>query len=176
MVVTGQRIVAMIPEDDPSVIWPVCEPVLWESPDGFTWTPRSADSRFPEGAYVYDMAWRDGRFVAVGGIGFDNAVAWTSLDGTRWDRIDALAQIRGMDITQVESGPLGWIVTADPRDGSPLAGWFSPDGVCWESLPEGVAAPGVAIGEERVMFVDSNPARVSTGAPSDSILALSNCL
>ncbi len=176
IVVTSDRILALVPEDDPSVVWPVCEPVLWGSNDGATWVQLTNTSPFPDGAYVYDVAWRDGRFVAVGGIGFDNAIVWTSVDGAVWERIDALTTGTAVNVAQVESGPIGWIVTGQPRDGSATIGWFSADGVCWESLPDEVASTGVAVGEDHIMLAESDPARIWMGSPSHPISPFRRCL
>jgi hypothetical protein len=176
IVVTPDRIVALVPEDDPSVVWPVCEPVIWHSSDGATWEPPTGTSPFPEASYVYDVAWRDGRFVAVGGIGFDNAKVWTSVDARTWVEIDALDPAADVDVTEVDAGPLGWVIAGTPHDRSTTVAWYSTDGACWETVPDGVAAPGVAVGDQHVLFVDDEPARVWVGTPTNSLWPFRSCL
>lgn len=169
------RLVALIPQDDPSVVWPTCEPVLWQSLDGSAWVPLTDESPFPDGAHVYDAAWREGRFVAVGGIGFDNAIAWTSLDGRSWVRVERLVPEGRVDLTDVEAGPIGWVITGEPRDGSGPIGWFSEDGTCWERLPDGVAGDGIAVGDDHVVFAQDDPAAIWVGTPTDPLLPMRRC-
>lgn len=169
VLVTPTRLLALIPEHDPSVIWPVCEPILWESPDGSDWAPRSDESPFPEAAYVYDAAWRDGRFIAVGGIGFDDSKVWTSRDGDTWTEIDSIPAQVDADVTRVAAGPAGWIVMAAPRDGSSPIAWYSAGGECWTEVPRESAGSGVAVGDDLIVFVEDDPVRVSVGTPTDPL-------
>ncbi len=176
LVEAGSRLVALVPEHDPSVVWPVCEPVVWTSSDGAAWAPMSELSPFPFGAYVYDLAWRDGLFVAVGGIGYNVEMVWTSTDGRTWEPFDRFGGDVELDLVDVEAGPLGWVVVGAPRDGSPRVGWFSEDGRCWEQLPEGVTGRGVSVGGERIMTVDGDPPTIWIGTPTDPLIPWHRCL
>lgn len=161
----GYRIAALVPASEPSVVWPVCEPVMWASTDGLRWGRLSDDSPFPTGAHVHSFAWRQDRFVAVGGVGFDNPTAWTSRDGLLWIEIALEMPERDVDLTEVEAGEAGWVIVADPRDGSGRIAWFSPDGRCWDRLPAGTARAAVAVGAERIMFADHEG--LTVGTPTD---------
>lgn len=172
---TDDRIVILVPEHDPSVVWPACEPVPWISFDGTAWAATADVSPFPAGAFVFDLAWRDGRFVAVGGLGYDRPMAWTSTDGFTWEPIDGLRPEPDVDLVEVDAGPLGWLVMASARDGSPRTGWFSRDGACWEPIPAEVDGHGSAIGEEYVVVVDGTGGRVWVGEPTDSIAPFGRC-
>ncbi len=121
---------------------PLCEPLAWTSTDGDAWTLASTTSPFGDGAWVAQVAGRDGRFVAVGGAG-GNGKAWVSDDGVSWRDL-------GLDL-----GFAGWTVAADDRgwvmaslDTSPTASGLriSADGTTWEPLPSTVPAPGGYIG------------------------------
>jgi hypothetical protein len=116
---------------------PLCQPLLWTSADGDAWTLASTTSPFGDGAWVAQVAGRDGRFVAVGGAG-GNGKAWVSDDGVSWRDL-------GLDL-----GFAGWTVAADDRgwvmaslDTSPTASGLriSADGTTWEPLPSTVPAP-----------------------------------
>lgn len=170
------RLVAMLPEHDPSVVWPICEPVLWISADGKDWVRTTDTSPFGEGAYVFDLAWRDGLFVAVGGIGYNTPMVWTSPDGSSWEPFDRLVWPDEIDLTDVEAGAVGWVVVGVPRNGSRRVGWFSPDGACWEPLPEGVAGRGVSVGDDLIMSVDGDPPVVWVGTPTRPLITWQRCL
>jgi hypothetical protein len=173
---TGSLLVAMLPESDPSVIWPVCEPVLWTSADGVTWVPMMERSPFPDGAYVYDLAWSGGRYVAVGGIGYNTAMLWSSFDGRSWEPFDRFAADEEIDLVDVEVGPLGWVVIAAPRDGSDRIGWFSEDGECWEPLPEGVVGQGLSVGEDHILTVAGDPPTIWVATPASPLISWHRCL
>ena len=175
-VATDAMLVAMVPEDDPSVVWPVCEPVLWTSFDGISWEPMSEQSPFPDGAYVYDLAWREGRFVAVGGIGYSTVMLWSSFDGRSWEPFERFAGDEEIDLTDVEGGPLGWVVVGVPRDGSDRVGWFSEDGECWEPIPEGVPGRGLSVGEDHILTVDGDPPTIWVGTPANPLVSWHRCL
>jgi hypothetical protein len=122
-----------------------------------------------------DLAWRDGRFVAVGGIGYDRSMAWTSTEGLTWEQVDGVRPEPDVDLVEVDAGPLGWVIMANARDGSPRTGWFSRDGDCWEPIPEEVNGHGVAVGEEYVVVVDGTLGEVWVGAPTESIAPFGRC-
>ncbi len=153
----GTELVAFVPESDPSTAWPVCEPVLWVSDDGVEWTAESAESPFPFGAYVSDVDWRNGRYVAVGGVGLDEPAAWTSTDGLDWDVVELPGLEDGSRLVGVERGGLGWMILGERTDGMHGAGWFSTDGTCFRSVPDRVIGSSVAVNEEAVISVGRSP-------------------
>ncbi|HEY5652116.1 MAG TPA: hypothetical protein VIW46_11755 [Acidimicrobiia bacterium] len=153
----GSRLVAFVPETDPSIAWPVCEPILWVSDDGTDWRPESAESRFPFGAYITDVDWREGRYVAVGGIGLDEPAAWTSTDGAVWDVIELPGLEEGGRLVGVEQGGLGWMILADRTDHASRKGWFSTDGTCFRTVPDRVIGSSVAVNEEAVISIGRSP-------------------
>jgi hypothetical protein len=138
---------------EPFGIWPVCEPQLMFSADGRSWT--RAGTPLGDGAYVYNMAWRDQRFTAVGGTGIGRSVAWTSTDGRVWDPIDnTFALLSGVDLYTVQAGPAGWVILGEESEDSSPVGWTSTDGLCWTALPAEVVGSGAAVSEKMVMVVD----------------------
>jgi hypothetical protein len=137
---------------EPFGIWPVCEPQLIFSADGHSWT-RSGTS-LGDGAYVYNMAWREQRFTAVGGTGIGRPAAWTSTDRRVWDPIDTFALLSGVDLYTVQAGPAGWVILGEESEDSSPVGWTSTDGLCWTALPAEVNGSGAAVSEEMVMVVD----------------------
>jgi|GEM_PF-5501083 len=138
---------------EPFGIWPVCEPQLLFSADGRSWT--RSGTPLGDGAYVYNMAWRDQRFTAVGGTGIGRPVAWTSTDGRVWDPIDnTFALLSGVDLYTVQAGPAGWVILGEESEDSSPVGWTSTDGLCWTALPAEVVGSGAAVSEEMVMVVD----------------------
>jgi hypothetical protein len=153
----GSELVAFVPESDPSIAWPVCEPILWASDDGLEWQAQGTVSPFPAGAYVTDVDWRDGRFVAVGGVGLDGPMAWTSTDGAAWDAIE-LSGIEDVSrLLHVEQGGLGWMIISDLRDSSRARGWFSTNGVCFRPVPDQVLGSRVAINDDSVISIGRSP-------------------
>ena len=87
------------------------------------------DSPFGEGAAVHDIAERDGRFVAVGGVtASEEGAIWSSDDGVNWER--AGVQLEGA--ISVAAGDLGWMVA-----GPSIEIWFSADGLTWDGPYEG---------------------------------------
>jgi hypothetical protein len=129
--------------------FPVCEPLVWFSPDGDTWTPTSDDSPFGAGAVVRDIAVADGRIVAVGESA-NEVAAWVSDDGITW-------QPGGLDadtLLRVAGSARGWIAVGRGDM------WFSPDGLVWDGpyeRPPGWSdiwdAVGVAMLDDRIIGV-----------------------
>jgi hypothetical protein len=154
IVTTASGFAALISKSpaEPFGIWPVCEPQLLSSADGRSWT--GIDAALGDGSYVYNMAWREGRFTAVGGSGIGRPVAWTSIDGREWDQIDTLGAISGVDLYTVQAGPAGWVILGRDSEGSDAIGWTSADGLCWSILPAEVDGGGAAVAGEQIMIVD----------------------
>jgi hypothetical protein len=154
LVVTDSGYVAMTSSNgsEPFGISPVCEPTIWHSNDGRDW----AQTGFPleSGAFVYDLAWREGRLVAVGGLDVGDPAAWTSTDGLDWDRFSPGGSWGEVDLISIEAGRGGWIVVGRSSEGSGFAGWTSPDGVCWETVPIEVDGGDAAVAASHVIVVD----------------------
>lgn len=137
---------------EPFGIWPVCEPRPWLSVDGVNWI--ASDPSFGDGAYVYDLASRDGLLIAVGGHRFGDPAAWASVDGEVWHEIDSFTELSGLDLLTIEAGPAGWVILAKDGGGPGTSGWTSTDGSCWEPLPSQVGGLDAAINEDQVMVID----------------------
>jgi len=137
---------------EPFGIWPVCEPQLLSSADGRSWA--RAGPALGEGAYVYNMAWREGLFTAVGGTGIGEPAVWTSSDGQEWDQRDSFAFVSGVDLYTVQAGPAGWVILGRESEGSAAVGWTSSDGSCWTALPVEVNGSDAAVSREMMMVVD----------------------
>lgn len=137
---------------EPFGIWPVCEPRPWLSMDGITWT--ASESSFDDGAYVYDLASRDGLLIAVGGHRVGDPAAWASVDGKVWHEIDSFSELSGLDLLNIEAGPAGWVILAKDGDGPGTSGWTSTDGACWEPLPSQVGGLDAAVTENQVLVID----------------------
>ena len=151
---TADGFVALTPADRSD--WtkePWCEPVAWFSPDGRDWELDSPMSPFGAGAWVTDIAGRDGRFVAVGGSATGGAV-WLSEDGRAWRR-EAL-EVGG--VIRVAAGDLGWVLLESGGHG-----WVSDDGLTWEPLPDGAprvrwawGPPALAVGARAIVVSTPN--------------------
>jgi hypothetical protein len=125
--------------------YPLCEPVLWFSPDGSNWDLVSPVSPFGPGSDVREVTTRDGRHVAIGQSGsrseenpLGNAV-WVSDDGFTWERLPQLQPVGscplpddlicGHVLSRVAAGEPGWVIL--DYDGF---AWTSTDGRTWEAL------------------------------------------
>ena len=137
---------------EPFGIWPVCEPLLLSSADGRSWA--RSGTALGEGAYVYNVAWREGLFTAVGGTGIGEPAVWTSSDGQEWDQSEAFAFVSGVDLYTVQAGPAGWVILGRESEGATAVGWTSSDGLCWTALPDDVSGSGAAVAREMMMVVD----------------------
>jgi len=154
LVHTGSEFVAMISGNpaEPFGIWPVCQPEVWFSVDGLTWT--DSESTLDDGAYVYDMAWRDGRFTAVGGFGIGQPAAWTSTDGLIWEPIASFTTLTDLDLYTVEAGPAAWVILGRNSEESGSVGWTSNDGICWSPLPFEISGGDNAVSAEHIVILD----------------------
>ena len=114
---------------------PMCQPVLWSSSDGSHWELLSRESPFGAGAYVTDVASREGRHVAVGGRG-GTGIVWVSDDGRGWRRLD----LHLGEVAAVTAGDAGWILLEPGFVRG--QGWVSADGLTWERVPS--SWPGVS--------------------------------
>ncbi|MGH8872661.1 MAG: hypothetical protein ACRDWS_11855 [Acidimicrobiia bacterium] len=154
MVETDSGLVAMISSNpaEPFGIWPVCEPKVWSSGDGRSWS--GSDTTLENGAYVYNLAWREGRLTAVGGFGVGAPAVWTSTDGQTWEPIDSFTALAGIDLYTIEAGPAGWVILGRDREGSGTVGWTSTDGLCWTALPWYVNGGEAAVTSEHIVVLD----------------------
>lgn len=144
---------------------PVCEPRIWASTDGREWGVTSSFAG--GGTYVYDLAWRDGIFVAVGGTGIGEPGAWSSGDGLAWESIEAFGAQRGVDLFSVEGGDAGWLVLGRGQGTSRLVGWTSTDGSCWEPLPGEVGATDGAVSVAGILAIErGTPPSMWLGKPT----------
>lgn len=154
MIPTDEGLVALVSSnpDEPFGIWPVCEPSVWRSRDGRTWT--ETGSTVEEGAYVYGMGWHQGRFVAVGGRGIGQPAVWVSGDGEQWTEIDTFSSMDGVDLYTVEAGDAGWVILGRDSAGEGTVGWTSSDGLCWLSVPWFVNGADAAVSTEHIIILD----------------------
>ncbi len=144
---------------------PVCEPRIWVSETGETWSATPAG--FDDAAYVYDVAWRGGLFIAVGGVGIGEAITWSSPDGLNWEVVTALSSVGEADLFSVEAGEAGWIVLGRDEAGFESVGWTSTDGRCWEPVPLPVRGWDAAVARSRILVLDrGTPAGMWTGTPT----------
>jgi len=146
------RVVAVVGGGDgrPHGLWPACGPRLWASVDGGEWAPLSDESPFGRVGYVSDIAWREGRFLAVGGID-QTARVWESTDAVTWtDATPRPVRLATQSFTLigVEAGPAGWAIVAEESDRSHYSGWVSPQGDCWFRIPTETAGRVIAVGTE----------------------------
>lgn len=154
LVVAESRILALTSSNtnEPFGVWPVCEPVLWSSDKGIDWS--STQTNLTEaGNYVYDLAWRDGLFVAVGGRGIDEPLVWTSADGVEWDEVTITTQT-SVVFFRVEAGDAGWVILGRDVLGTGSVGWTSADGSCWERMELPVGGSEAVVAEEAILLVD----------------------
>jgi hypothetical protein len=153
MIATDTGFLALISSnpDEPFGMWPVCEPSTWLSEDGRTWS--ATDAGFVEGAYVYNVAWREERLLAVGGHGIGEPAVWSSEDGERWDLLAGFDPGSGVDLYSVRAGEAGWVIMGQETETSSPVGWVSPDGTCWTALPADVDADDAALTADWMMLV-----------------------
>lgn len=158
---------AFVAADDASGVWPVCEPIPWTSADGAIWKREAALSPFGPGAYVRDVTWAAGRFVAVGGVSFDQPAVWVSIDGLEWVPVPSPPSADPYELVEVEGGPLGFVAAARFTQRTGHTAWVSATGDCWEALPAQVAGRGVAVGSASVLITDrTRPGVAYLGVPS----------
>jgi hypothetical protein len=143
--------------DAPHGLYPGCSPQPWFSESGLGWAPLSPVPVFPEEAHIYDVAYREGVFVAVGGIG-DAGVVWTSADAVEWSALSPGSLTPLGDSFQpisVAAGPAGWIILAEDTSGDGTLGWVSIDGSCWDPLPDEIGGMHASVGRDRILVAGS---------------------
>jgi hypothetical protein len=154
MMATADGLLALVSSNpaEPFGIWPVCEPEVWVTDDGREWTESAA--MVTDGGYVYDVAWSDGEFVAVGGHGIGQPAVWTSSDGLAWEQLSSFDEDQAFDLYTVASGPAGWVILGQTEEQSTPLGWVSRDGECWEALPWEVAGSDALVGTGEMLLSD----------------------
>lgn len=147
--------------------FPVCEPLVWFSPDGNEWAPTTEESPFGAGAVVRDLAVVDGRIVAAGSITPEQAAVWVSDDGITWARSD----LDSSRMLRVAGGAGGWIAVGHGDM------WFSPDGSVWDGpyqRPPGWGdvwdVVGVAMLDDRIVGVGELGGAVREGSPASGLV------
>jgi hypothetical protein len=139
--------------EEPIGIWPVCEPsTLLSGADGRSW--QATDEPLGDGAYVYNVAWREGRTLAVGGHGIGQPAVWSSHDGRAWAQVDDFDPGSAVDLFTVRAGGGGWVILGQETDTSNPIGWVSPDGSCWSALPAQVDGDDAAITADKLLLVN----------------------
>ena len=156
VLVTPEGFLALVSRQalDPFGVWPVCEPDVWGSADGLRWATITGEPPFGPGAYLYDVDWRAGRLVAVGGVAFDEPAVWVSDDARIWRRIPFSGTEEPFELRRVDAGGLGWVILGELAERPGLVGWVSRDGECWETLPEAVQGRVAAVGNDRIIIAD----------------------
>ncbi|MDJ0962475.1 MAG: hypothetical protein QNJ88_17640, partial [Acidimicrobiia bacterium] len=148
--------------------FPMCEPLVWFSPDGSAWQPFTNESPFGPGAIVRDLSVVGDRIVAVGGLSSSQVAVWVSDDGITWQRSD----LAGANILGVAGSARGWIAV-----GSGNRMWFSPDAIVWDGpyeRPPGWAdiwnIVGVAMLDDRIIGVGELRGGVPAGSPASGLV------
>ena len=112
---------------------------FWTSADGATWTPVPDDPVTFANAEVRTIVAADGGYVALGWVGpareVSGSVAWTSVDGLHWTRLDQ-ASLIGARVAAATIAPFGGLVAvgSDLADDEALV-WTSADGRSWTRAP-----------------------------------------
>jgi hypothetical protein len=113
---------------------------FWRSTDGTTWQPIRDDPEAFANVEIRSIARHGDGFVAVGTVGsvqhITGSVALTSLDGSRWTRIDAPA-LQGGRAVAVVGAPFGGLVAVGSNlDEHEAFAWTSSsDGRTWTQAP-----------------------------------------
>lgn len=175
LVATDRGFLAFIPANKTGAgrVWPVCDPELWESPDGLTWNATQEASPFAAQSFVYDVAAREEIIIAVGGGPGGRPGAWLTNNGEDWRGVVAqLGAPDGFVLTQVAAGELGWIILGESVTGAERRSWYSPDGSCWHALPSGVTGQIAVVGSAHVMLATRGVAgRIWVGQPDPDAVA-----
>lgn len=122
---------------------------VWRSTDGRSWV-RVPDGAMFSGATMQDVAWSDGRLLAIGwGATPARPAFWTSTDGDAWDRIEPPSMVHGSSST---NGPVTtdvhathviaisrgfavtgtWLTETGDTSTSGMVTWATQDGRAWQ--------------------------------------------
>lgn len=113
---------------------------FWRSADGVTWTPVADDPTVFHAAEVRSITPFAGGFLAVGVIGTVQAptgsVAWISIDGSVWKRIDDGAFNGGVAVSVAPAPWGGLVAVGSSIDRRNAVTWTSADGLAWTRAPD----------------------------------------
>jgi hypothetical protein len=168
MIVGGPGLVAV--GDDETGFPATVFPVVWTSPDGYTWTRVPHDpSVFTEEAAMVDVAAGGPGLVAVGADGRGSAAVWTSPDGFTWTRVPHDEEVFGGpydDMSSVAAVGDGFIAVGSwPW----ISVWTSSDGFSWTRISAG---PGNGPDDTRddPVFGEGSMHKVITDGPGVVVL------
>lgn len=151
---TNDGVIAMTSSngDEPFGIWPVCEPVIWRSTNAMDWSMQTT-TLSDDGAYVYDIAWKDDILLAVGGHGIGRPSVWISEDGVEW--VEVTPELPdATDLYRAEAGMAGWVILGQDSLESRRVGWTSTDTFCWEPLPSSIRGSEATVSDDGILLLD----------------------
>jgi len=125
---------ATCPEPEPDGL---CSGAQWTSADGHGWTLEPSDA-LAEGLPAVAVAF-EGGVVAVGRSG-DEAAAWETADGEKWDRVAGLPETGVAELLAVTVTAGGLLA-----GGQPAEVWASTDATDWWVLADGDVFAGATI-------------------------------
>ena len=140
-----ERVTTVLPTSDGFLVGGSVGPELgerrarfWRSTDGSSWEPIPDDPAFA-GAEVADIVTIDGRFVAIGKLGtgqrWTGSIAWVSVDGLMWKRIDGSGLASGIASALAPAPDGGLIAVGSDLDEREALVWNSADGSLWQTAP-----------------------------------------
>jgi hypothetical protein len=142
---------------------------VWLSRDGRSWEPIVDPETFKD-AVIYDVIRAaDGAFIALGWLDpvdgpITQNVAWRSVDGRTWSRIDLGLPDDFHSGRDIAAGPAGFVAGGTRFPGGRHQLWFSADGIEWmlvEDFP-----PFDSPGARSIQHVIAGPEGfVATGTP-----------
>jgi hypothetical protein len=112
---------------------------FWTSADGRDWQPVPDDPTAFANAEVRAITKFDDGFVAVGVVGTAQepsaAVAWTSVDGRAWTRVDDPSFADGIAVAVVAAPFGGLVAVGSDMERREAVAWTSADGRHWTRAP-----------------------------------------
>lgn len=169
MIVGGPGLVAVGVDETgwPSTVFPV----VWASPDGYTWTRVPHDpSVFTEETSMVDVAAGGSGLVAVGADGRLSAAVWTSPDGFTWARVPHDEEVFGgpyEDMSSVAAFGDGFIAVGSwPW----INVWTSPDGFSWTRISAGPGSGPDDGTRDDPVFGEGSMHKVITDGPGVVVL------
>ena len=112
---------------------------FWTSADGVIWQPVSDDNTAFADAEVRSITAFGAGFVAVGVLGtaqeLTGSIAWVSVDGSAWERIDSPALDGGKAVSVVAAPGGGLVAVGTTVERKEAVAWTSTDGRKWTRAP-----------------------------------------